>query len=85
MRRNILKYLKELYPNEEWSWERDFGHCRYYTKSGWHARWCSRLAPKYDGDDESCVSEFWVNFNDGRYEQQLYFVKEIDTHQFLKL
>lgn len=81
MRRNILKYLKELYPNEKWLWERDFGHCIYYTESGWHARWCSCLAPKHDRDDETSISQFYVYFNDGRLPKQLCFIKEVDLHE----
>ncbi len=57
---SILTHLKRLYPKEQWRAVRHGFNWEYQTKSGWTAGWRSCLAPKYDGDDETCVARFFV-------------------------
>jgi len=55
-----LDYLRQLHPNQKWKCERKGFGWGYTTESGWDAGWRSCLAPRYDGDDETCVSRFFI-------------------------
>lgn len=60
-KRSTITWLRKLYPTEKWSWVREgFGCVEYYTESGWHAGYRSCLAPTWEGDDETCVSRFYL-------------------------
>lgn len=61
-----LKFLRKKYPQQVWTAIRvGFNSYAYESADGWHAHWVSRLTPRYDGDDETCRSEFWVYPKDG--------------------
>jgi hypothetical protein len=60
-RRSILGTLRRKYPDQKWTAYRSgFGSWSYETEEGWVAHWCAALAPRFDGDDDNFVSEFWV-------------------------
>lgn len=54
MRRRIIDQLRKVYPGK-WIWDRD--------RNVWHGpigtvHAQSRLTPKHDGDDETCITEY---------------------------
>jgi hypothetical protein len=71
-KKSPLKVLREKYPDEQWSAHRaGFGFWDYKTESGWNAHYVAAYSPRYDGDDENFVSQFWVYFNDkNRYPER---------------
>jgi hypothetical protein len=68
-RRGTLQRLRELYPQEKWSAYRHGLGWSYRTESGWDAGWRSVLSPRYDGDDETSESRFYIYRPQGPAEQ----------------
>lgn len=64
-RRGTLNELRRQFPDQVWRAVRDGMNWEYETLSGWSAGWRSCLAPKWDGDDESCVSRIFIYRPDG--------------------
>lgn len=68
-RRNMLARLRQLHPDQEWRAVRDGMSWGYETKTGWSAGWRSCLAPRYEGDDETCVARFFIYKPDAPTEE----------------
>lgn len=56
----IAAKLDRLYPGLKWRAVRDGFGWEYHASNGWIAYYCSALAPRFDGDDETCRSELWI-------------------------
>ena len=52
--------LRNRFPDREWKAVRDGCGWRYVSEE-WEAVWRSALAPKYDGDDSTTVSQLWLS------------------------
>lgn len=52
--------LRERFPDREWKAVRDRFGWRYVS-GDWEATWKSMLAPKYDGDDSTAISQLWLS------------------------
>ena len=60
-RSRIIKALKKLHPHVEWRCERwAYISWHYLGDNGWEAHWVAALAPRYDGDDETYVRQFYI-------------------------
>lgn len=55
--RRIINLLRKRFPGS-WRWD-NRSRC-WYGPNNSCARWCAALAPRYDGDDDSFVSELWL-------------------------
>lgn len=57
----IIDWLRQRYPDQAWHYERyGWGGGDYHTAAGWTAGYRSCLAPTWEGDDETCVSRFYL-------------------------
>ncbi len=54
-RRRIIDRLRKAFPGK---WKFDFRERRWDHESGWGVQPYSKLAPKHDHDDETCVTEY---------------------------
>ncbi len=71
-RGRIIGWLRKEFPAETWTYERySWGGGDYHTASGWTAGYRSCLAPRWDGDDESCASRFYL-YRPGQPTVELY-------------
>jgi hypothetical protein len=65
--RRTINFLRKHYPGE-WSYDRHGGWCR---SDGLLVRKCAALAPRYDGDDDTFRTEYWMYFPDGRTPERI--------------
>jgi hypothetical protein len=69
--RNISKWLSENCGGI-WKYDR---HCGWWCDDGKrHLMRCAALAPRYDGDDETFSTEYWL-YGDGT-PQRIYFFRK---------
>jgi hypothetical protein len=61
----MLSRLRSLYPDQQWKAHRGGFGWMYENNRGDTAYWVSCLAPKYDGDDETSVNEFYIYPKEG--------------------
>ena len=67
--KSMIQILREKFPDEGWKAKRAGFGWMYENSKGEYAYWCSAMAPRYDGDDDTFVSEFWVYRKRGRPER----------------
>lgn len=58
--KSVIQSLREKFPAEGWQAKRAGSGWMYENSRGEHAWWCAASAPRYDGDDDTFVSEFWI-------------------------
>lgn len=59
----LLAVLRKRYPDEGWTAIRAGFGWAYRNAKGEDAWLCAALAPRYDGDDNTFRSEFWIYRN----------------------
>lgn len=57
-KRRVIDRLREHFPNEDWSWNRD--ERRWVTESGWGVYRCAALAPQHPCDDDTYVLRYYT-------------------------
>lgn len=59
--KSVIAYLRKKFPEEDWkAVKAGSGSWNYENNKGERAWWCSALAPRYDGDDDTFVSQFHI-------------------------
>ncbi len=60
-RKGVLAALRKKWPDRTWIAQRAGMGWEYWTADGkWHGCWVACLAPRYDGDDDTFVSRFYI-------------------------
>lgn len=58
--KSVIQSLREKFPDEGWRARRAGFGWMYENARGELAYWVTAMAPRYDGDDDTFVSEFWI-------------------------
>jgi len=59
--KSVIKALREKFPDEGWQAKQTGSGWVYENNKGEQAWWgAAVLAPRYDGDDATFRSEFWI-------------------------
>jgi hypothetical protein len=70
---SILSYLRKKFPDEEWKASRvGFSGYVYHNNKGENGYWIAASAPRYDGDDDTFISEFYIYRKD-KLPERIYF------------
>lgn len=67
--RSPLGTLRKLHPEKTWRAVRVGFGWNYQTEDGWDAYWVSCLAPRYDADDDTFRSRFFIYKPDRQPEE----------------
>jgi hypothetical protein len=65
--RRVIDVLRERYPG---AWTYNIAAGTWDNAEGWHVYKCAALAPRYDGDDDTFITEY--HRSDTR--ERLYFL-----------
>lgn len=66
--RRVITTLRREFPHLTWVWTFPM----WRASDGSFVRACAALAPRYDGDDNTFVTEYWMYFPDHRTPKRLY-------------
>jgi hypothetical protein len=68
---SVISYLRKKYPGK-WTYE-PHGHT-WHHKDGRYVRRCAAWAPRYEGDDEHYITQYWMYKNEKSFiPVQIYF------------
>ena len=62
-KRRVIDELRKMFPNQTWRFD---AQSHYWACAAGEVRGVSRLAPTYDGDDDTFASELWFYPAGGR-------------------
>jgi len=71
--RRIIDSLREKFPDEDWKAIKKGSYWSYVNNKGEYGRWAAASAPRYDGDDETFISEFWIYRKNASPERMWFF------------
>jgi hypothetical protein len=72
-RKRVIDLLREKFPDLEWKYEWGCGHVWSCSDGSYVCR-VARLAPRYDGDDDTFVLEYYRYFNGDKIPERIFLM-----------